>query len=230
MRNLLVFCAVLESFRLFAADSIPVQVLKPQILFSLPAAIHTTPWNKLFVREMRSSRSGLWFLIDSKESRGASAIVHTTLDGTIQGLSPAQAGTSFTGLAITSVGAATVAAARGQGALAEYDDSGRLFRTTPVPCWGGRKLLAVDGLPSTVCADGTITTYGAAHPKQVPSWIRAGSDVALAGNQRLAIVDRATGKILIQDLRSGKIWSMGQDVPDIDAATEKNSTAQTQAS
>jgi hypothetical protein len=147
--------------------------LAPTKMFSLSKV---APWQRLLVREMRCASDGVWFLVDSGEQKGVSAIIGTDNIGTLRCMVNFPQGRGVGGLAVTSRGIATTTFAQRQALLTEYDPGGHLLSSTPIPCYAAEQLFTMGGNPTTVCPDGTITSYaGSIQLARWASWARPGS-------------------------------------------------------
>jgi len=211
-----------------AANMPQITDLSPSAEFFLAKSINQPPWQHLIVREMRVSSAGIWFLIDSKVQRGLSAIVATNPTGGVITLMPAPSGTSLGGLTVTSAGVATlILRPRSPAALTEYAPSGAQVGQWPVSCYASENLLSIGGRPSTICGNGLITKFGQGAPRETSSWARPGSKFEVVEPHTLAVIDRSTLGIVMNDLSTGAIAVGASQVPEFSAAL--NQTAQQRA-
>ena len=208
---------------LFVQSGISQVTVRPSTQYSLSEKLNGTQWRALHVREMRSTPAGdmIWFLIQSKTDPASFGIVRTDPAGNVQQLVSLPRGHQAIGLAATRDGVATVLLKGGNAALTEYDLKGSVVLDVPVQCYAAEFLVAISGLPATICADGVIQRYSrSAPPTRTLSWARPGSQIAVLSDSKMAVIDRSSAQMLVNDTRTNDISVVANRGPEIDAALQ----------
>jgi hypothetical protein len=202
----------------FLPAQVGVTTLTPSSSFKVNEA---SALSGVKLREMRSGNNELWMLVQSEA--GDFAMIRSGPTGASQGRIGLPAGVRVTGLAATGTGFAAVWFRNQRPFLAQHERGGRLASEIPLGCTMADALLSMEGSVGIVCPDGQITRYSTVgRIGSQTSWARPGSlSESLRGN-RLAVVDQATGHVLLNDITSGGITSVSGEVPELVEARKQN--------
>ncbi len=179
----------------------------------------------LKIREFRSAGNGLWILLQDIAKPGH-VLVRADLAGVSQPVVALTPDKRPIALAATSRGVATIQSSKDRAAnLVEYSAEGKeLFRAS-LGCYLAEGLLSLDGRPATICPDGRITRYEqTGTTMQYSSWSRPGALSVFLGAGILAVVDRGTARIVLNDLKTNQVSSVSSDVPEIIQALNANAS------
>jgi hypothetical protein len=103
-----------------------------------------------------------------------------------------------------------------------YNSTGQINSQTALPCFGATGLLTFEGKPSTVCADGSITEFGAASGSaRYSSWAKPGTLVEPLPNGKLVIVDRSTAQVVVNDVHQNTVSAFSPQAPEINGAIQQ---------
>lgn len=205
---------------IYAADLVR---LSPVQKFQVSQTTQTN--GDIKVREMRAGGKGLWFLAEASAPSPGHVLIASSLAGNQRVVASFSPDTRPIGLAGTSRGVATVKVTKTERVLTEFSDTGQILSASRVGCVLSDGLLTVDGRPATICPNGTITRYSDAAVQRYSSWAKPGSAALMMGNGNLAIVDRETGGILYNNLKTGEVSAVRPGFPEIAEALNRIETA-----
>lgn len=177
------------------------------------------------VREMRSTKGGLWLLLQS--DLGDFSINRVSVSGASQSRISLGSGGKPVGLAVTDVGVATVLYRDRKPSFIQYESGGQIASQIALGCAMGESLLSIGGSIGVVCPDGQITRFSAKGRIGVlSSWVRPGTLSESFGDNRLAVVDQVTGALLWNDLAAGGVTTKPVTSPELVDARLKNQAAE----
>jgi hypothetical protein len=210
MRTLLPLTLVtsLSSIGLMRAEP-PIQNLTVSKVVSI-----ATAGSKL--RDFQANEGSLWALLQSVD--GGFSVSQSDWNGVARTRIEAPKGVRPLAIAATSQGVAILQLREKQLALATHTSSGALLSEISLPCGSGEGLISFDGLPVTVCVDGTLTVQAGADSRTYRSWAKPGSLARMLSPSRVAIVDQATGGLIINDLASSGVWSPREAASEIEGS------------
>ncbi|HEY3333336.1 MAG TPA: hypothetical protein VGK19_25100 [Capsulimonadaceae bacterium] len=181
------------------------------------------------VRDMRAGSDGIWFILEPAVATSGRLLVKSDISGNARIVATIPPDTRLVGLTGTARGAATVLVTKTQRTLTEFSVTGERLQSVSVGCYTAEGLVTIEGKAATVCPDGTITRYDGTTAQKYSSWARPGTIPLIVGNRTLAVVDRATVGILLNDIQAGTLSLVKPDVPEIADSLKRIATAQASA-
>ena len=195
--------------------------LQPAITFSLNEVAGLHPGSRPVGSAITDS--GLWFLVKVQgDPELFATLANVDATGNLVARHDIPQVRIPMGLAATSNGIAVVGVTRDrEKRLLELDEAGTLLRELAVPC-ASQQVIALDGEPATICPDGKLTRVRQdGSPSVESSWARPGALTrALAGGE-LAIVDRATGQLVLNRPQTGALRTVELDSSAVAAARQR---------
>jgi hypothetical protein len=212
-----------------AADTPAVVELQPFRELSLNRIAGSSLPADANLKDIRADSTTLWLLVYSKGS-AAFSVLRINLDGTLRTRIMLGPDVKAAAIAPTARGIAVAFSRKTGSYLQEYDRQGTPLPEIRVPCASMQQLLSINGNASTICLDGLLTQYPpSSNSIRYSSWARLGTRVEVLSNNQLAIVDRQTGQVLLNDLDSGHLSPVTTTVPEIDSALEEYASVAQQA-